>query len=524
MSYQVLARKCRPKIFTDVVGQEYVVKALVNSLESKRIHQVYLLSGTRGVGKTSLARIFAKALNCELGLSATPCGNCDSCRALDKAEFIDFYEIDAASHTKVEDVRELLTNVSYPPLKGRYKVYLIDEVHMLSGHSFNALLKTLEEPPAQVVFILATTEPKKLPITILSRCIQFYLRTMNSEQVLNYLKVLCQKEQLCYEEQALQILAQAADGSIRDALSLLEQAAVLCPTNLTSTAINEMLGYVNQNILIELLAALFNADTQAVFTIINQLHSYAPNYQQLLTTILQLLHQIALKQILADLTVNPAIASLSTITTPTTVQLYYQIGLRGQQDLPYAPTPAQGFEMIMLRMLCFQPVMPDSAMQEQLIKSPPTISPPSGTTNKITPTSTTPPQNNNMQLDSVAWSELLNNLQLTGLTKSLAAHCSLQSKTQDTLVLILAKQYQSMLNPKIISKLEQSLIDYLGHQITLQISLDDNNSDRDSPAALAAAHNKLLRKEQLDKLAKTPEISQLSAAFDAQIYLPNDDT
>ena len=356
MSYQVLARKWRPRHFQQMVGQEHILRMLTNALEEQRLHHAYLFTGTRGVGKTTLARILAKCLNCETQITATPCGICKNCTAIDAGRFLDLIEVDAASRTRVEDTRELLDNVHYQPAQGRYKIYLIDEVHMLSGHSFNALLKTLEEPPPYVIFLLATTDPKRLPITVLSRCLQFNLKRVSPEQIGKHLEHICTSENIPFETPALQLLAKAADGSMRDALSLLDQTIAFCRGKITTTDTRQMLGSIDQTHLFRILNALAEQDGKQLLAEVANLVEYAADFYQVLEDLLSLLHRISLLQVISDLPEQvESIRQLAKRFTPEETQLYYQIALIGRKDLPLAPHPTQGFEMILLRMLAFQP-------------------------------------------------------------------------------------------------------------------------------------------------------------------------
>lgn len=339
-----------------MVGQEHILRMLTNALEQQRLHHAYLFTGTRGVGKTTLARILAKCLNCETGITSTPCGTCGTCRSIDAGQFLDLYEVDAASRTKVEDTRELLDNVLYAPTQGRYKIYLIDEVHMLSNHSFNALLKTLEEPPEHVKFLLATTDPKRLPITILSRCLQFHLKRITPEQIAAHLHHLCEQENIPAEKAGLEKLAHAADGSMRDALSLLDQAIAYGQGSVKKVDVYAMLGSMADDALLPLLEALATQDGKQLFDALAIFADSAPDFHQVLEELINLLHQIAIKQILPDHHAHDAeLAHLSQLFTPEDVQLYYQIALLGRRDLALSPSPLQGFEMTLLRMLAFKP-------------------------------------------------------------------------------------------------------------------------------------------------------------------------
>lgn len=361
MSYQVLARKWRPKNFQQLMGQEHVVNVLANALSQKRLHHAYLFTGTRGVGKTTIARIFAKSLNCELGITDKPCGQCDACIDIDQGRFVDLLEIDAASKTKVDDTREILDNVQYAPSRGRFKVYLIDEVHMLSRHSFNALLKTLEEPPEHVKFILATTDPQKLPITVLSRCLQFHLKALTVKQIEDKLAEILSQEQVSHEQGCLTLLAKAARGSMRDSLSLTDQAIAQGQGNISLTNIQQMLGGIDQNWVYQLLIALLKQDSQALMALSQEIASYAPSYSRLFAELIQLFHQIALMQIVEQHFDLPAdllalLKKFSQAMSAEDVQLYYQISLNGRKDLPYAFDEQAAFDMTLLRLFAFKPM------------------------------------------------------------------------------------------------------------------------------------------------------------------------
>ncbi|EBR5257215.1 DNA polymerase III subunit gamma/tau [Salmonella enterica] len=364
MSYQVLARKWRPQTFADVVGQEHVLTALANGLSLGRIHHAYLFSGTRGVGKTSIARLLAKGLNCETGITATPCGVCDNCREIEQGRFVDLIEIDAASRTKVEDTRDLLDNVQYVPARGRFKVYLIDEVHMLSRHSFNALLKTLEEPPAHVKFLLATTDPQKLPVTILSRCLQFHLKALDVEQIRHQLEHILNEEHIAHEPRALQLLSRAADGSLRDALSLTDQAIASGDGQVSTQAVSAMLGTLDDDQALSLVEAVVDANGERVMSLINEAAARGIEWEALLVEMLSLLHRIAMVQLSpaalgSDMAaIEQRMRELARTVPPGDLQLYYQTLLIGRKELPWAPDRRMGVEMTLLRALAFHPRMP----------------------------------------------------------------------------------------------------------------------------------------------------------------------
>lgn len=388
MSYQVLARKWRPQTFAHVVGQEHVLTALANGLSLGRIHHAYLFSGTRGVGKTSIARLLAKGLNCEQGVTATPCGQCDNCREIEQGRFVDLIEIDAASRTKVEDTRDLLDNVQYAPARGRFKVYLIDEVHMLSRHSFNALLKTLEEPPPHVKFLLATTDPQKLPVTILSRCLQFHLKALDVEQIRAHLEQVLQAENLVSEPRALQLLARAADGSLRDALSLTDQAIAMGQGQVTTASVSQMLGTLDDEQPLALIEALAKGDGAQVMSLLDQVATRGVDWESLLVETQTLLHRIAMVQLLPAAlgddyaAVEARMRDLARALPPAEVQLYYQTMLIGRKELPFAPDRRMGVEMTLLRALAFhpsqiiaEPVAPVSTAPAQAVRAP-SIQPP----------------------------------------------------------------------------------------------------------------------------------------------------
>lgn len=361
MSYQVLARKWRPKNFPEMVGQDHVLRALINALDNDRLHHAFLFTGTRGVGKTTVARILAKSLNCLEGVSSKPCGVCSACTDIDDGRFVDLIEVDAASRTKVEDTRELLENVQYAPTIGRYKVYLIDEVHMLSTHSFNALLKTLEEPPSHVKFLLATTDPQKLPVTVLSRCLQFNMKSMSAEEIIGHLTNILAKEGIEYDEPSLSLLARSAEGSMRDALSLLDQAIAFGGGSLQEEDVRSMLGTIDIQHISNIIAAIAQNDAEGLIDIVRDIAQYSPDYSDMLSEIVNMLHRIALAQIVPSAIDNSLgdkdiVLKLANEITPEDAQLFYQIALVGRKDLPYVADQSVGFEMILLRMLAFKPV------------------------------------------------------------------------------------------------------------------------------------------------------------------------
>lgn len=375
MTYQVLARKWRPRTFSDMAGQEHVLQTLIHALNNQRLHHAYLFTGTRGVGKTTIARIFAKCLNCEQGVSATPCGKCTACTQIAEGRFIDLIEVDAASKTKVEDTRELLENVQYAPSVGRYKVYLIDEVHMLSSHSFNALLKTLEEPPPHVIFLLATTDPHKLPITILSRCLQFSLKNLSPQMIAEYLKSVLVAEQIPFEEAALWSIAKAAQGSMRDALTLLDQSISFCAGNVTDAEVSSLLGTPDQALVMGIVQALNADNAPGLLDIANTISSRAFDYFMLLDNLLALLHRIAIAQLVPGGIDNSQgdreqVLALARELSAEQVQLYYQIALNGRQDMSLAFDARIAFEMLLMRLLVFSPQAPQEQESAILCADP----------------------------------------------------------------------------------------------------------------------------------------------------------
>ncbi len=449
MSYQVLARKWRPRTFHEMVGQEHILRMLTNALDNQRLHHAYLFTGTRGVGKTTLARIFAKCLNCETGVTSNPCNTCDTCQAINAGKFLDLIEVDAASRTKVEDTRELLDNVQYTPTQGRYKIYLIDEVHMLSGHSFNALLKTLEEPPAYVKFLLATTEPKRLPVTILSRCLQFHLNHVSVEKIASHLAHICTMENIAFETNALQLLAQAASGSLRDALSLLDQTIAFCAEQITLTETQRMLGSIDQTVIFRLLDALAEHNGIQLLSEITELAKQGPDFNQVLEDLLSTLHHISIAHIIPDANhLTKESLAFAQKFSAETIQLYYQMALIGRRDLPLAPNPHQGFEMILLRMLAFHPV---------------NVSPP------VQPKSTVITSPNETEPETQHWPTMLAKLPLSGMALALASHCELTHFSDQKIELSLAGKHESLLNKKLLERIEQALTQYLKKPVKLDI-------------------------------------------------------
>ena len=547
MSYLVLARKWRPNTFSNVVGQEHVLKALINGLDQGRLHHAFLFSGTRGVGKTTLARIFAKSLNCEQGVSSTPCGECQSCLEVDSGRFVDLIEVDAASRTKVDDTRELLDNVQYAPSRGRYKVYLIDEVHMLSTSSFNALLKTLEEPPPHVKFLFATTDPQKLPVTILSRCLQFNLRRLDIGQISGHLTTILKSEDIGFEPDALSAIAKAADGSMRDALSLLDQAISHGSGTVKSAEIHDMLGNISQQQLYQLIEALISCNGDTVIQQSQDLSVQGRDFVQVLNDLLSLFQRIATLQLVPDLNTTEledadTLVSFSQKLSPELTQLFYQIALHGKRDLPYAADPKSGFEMTLLRMMHFQP-----ADVTQHIETPSFPTPKSKPTEKktaakvnsknkpaeSTPTIEPPPTKPTVKVELAPekavesttsasitadnWLNLINSLKLTALARQLADNSAFIDFKDNNVTLAIAPELAHLASKKPQERLETGLSKSLGQ--TIKISFVDADTDQSSPtlATERAEHAVADQERAKASIHNDPTVDAIKSAFDARV-------
>ena len=467
MSYLVLARKWRPKDFSETVGQEHVLRALINALESGRLHHAYLFTGTRGVGKTTIARILAKALNCETGVTAEPCGKCSACKEIDEGRFIDLIEVDAASKTKVDDTRDLLDNVQYAPARGRYKVYLIDEVHMLSRSSFNALLKTLEEPPAHVKFLLATTDPHKLPATVLSRCLQFNLKRMTPRVISDRLEHICKAESIEYDSAALAMLARAADGSMRDALSLLDQAIAYCGGKIEAKPTAVMLGTIDRDHVIRILRLLADNDARGIVDAIREIDEQFPDYSRLLEDLARDLQRIAVYQIVGtcdsddDLS-EQEFAELAAAMPGADVQLLYQVAIMGRRDLHLAPDPRSGVEMTLLRMLAFKPGIDEvtgAASNVSGVKS----------ATKTAHKPDTAAQSRTWS--DPDWGQLVMQMELTGAVRLLASNCAYLRRKQNTVCLALDPRSESLLTKARTLKLAEHLSKYFDERLTVDIAI-----------------------------------------------------
>lgn len=529
MSYQVLARKWRPRTFAELVGQEHVVRPLVNALDHNRLHHAFLFTGTRGVGKTTIARILAKSLNCETGVTSKPCGQCAACTEVDEGRFMDLIEVDAASRTKVDDTRELLDNVPYAPTRGRYKVYLIDEVHMLSGHSFNALLKTLEEPPPHVKFLLATTDPQKLPVTVLSRCLQFNLKRLDTSQIEAQFRKILDAEKTACDATSLTLLARAADGSLRDGLSLLDQAIAYGGGKVAEAEVRAMLGTIDQDAVDRVLHALADSDAKALLAVVADVAEHGTGIDSLLDALLGALHRIALTQ------VDPALVGEGDAErlrehaarlTPEDIQLYYQIGLMGQRDLSYAPDPRTGVEMALLRMLAFRPatlaVAPTVVAPGGVNRTParpvPTVSqakpvemkPPVAETPK-----TSEPSAARIPLSPERWGEIVVGLGLAGLLRELASHTMLESESGDALRIVLHESCAKLHNKEREAEFKRALENYYGRSFKLSLRVGQ-------PAGETPAQEKTRARNERQEAAERaiqsdPAVGTLLEKFGARV-------
>lgn len=564
MSYQVLARKWRPQTFQQVVGQGHVLRALINALDSDRLHHAYLFTGTRGVGKTSLARVFAKSLNCEKGVTSQPCGTCSACVEVDEGRFVDLIEVDAASRTRVDETRELLDNVQYAATRGRYKVYLIDEVHMFSTHSFNALLKTLEEPPPHVKFLLATTDPKKLPVTILSRCLQFNLKRVPMEQLISHLSMIIEQEAVSADAAAIAQIAKAADGSVRDALSLLDQAIAYSAGELTNSDVSTMLGTIAGEEVIGLISALVARDGVGLISFARQLAESAPDYQYVLGELLSFLRRIAVAQALGEEAVSveesQAVLEFASNIPPEDVQLFYQIGLIGRRDLSLAPEPQVGFEMVLLRMLAFQPASSDSARsQARELGNAPVVQPASGKarralapkekTSSDAPAASKPrrvalkSEPARQQLDAVSepvnevvetraetqsssskidvsepldWHQLVAKLQLDGMVRELARNANVANHAGGLLELVVEPQHENLKVERLIKGLEQALVEQTTLAVQIRLVVAEPGSV-DTLAKRMTAEEQARQREAEARIADDPTVQTLQAEFGATI-------
>lgn len=552
MAYQVLARKWRPKIFEEVVGQKHVLQALINALNNNRLHHAYLFSGTRGVGKTTLGRIFAKSLNCESGVSAQPCGTCSACLEIDQGRFVDLLEVDAASRTKVDETRELLENVQYSPTRGRFKVYLIDEVHMLTTHSFNALLKTLEEPPPHVKFILATTDPQKLPVTILSRCLKFNLKAIPQELIVGHMQYVLQQENVPVEVPALKLIARSATGSMRDALSLLDQAIAHGNGEVLDSTVREMLGTIDNKDVVGILDALIKRDPQALLQQVQQLSSQGAVFSSVLSELVSTLHLLALAQLSPSAIDedDQHLLQFSQQLSSEDIQLYYQIALLGQKDLPLAPDPRAGFEMVLMRMYAFmpdeggamraeapkakQPAAAQQQIQQPVSQRP--VSKPSVSAHlanaksalQASGSQVPPPvevalsaavapqaQQRPTSADDLAWESVVNQLPLAGLAKQVISNSALLNKQDGMVVLKVDATNAKLISPSVSEKIQQALCLFYGE--TLKINFEEGEPEAQTPAAIKAQQHETALSEAVKSIEADPNVIAMKETFGATL-------
>ncbi len=563
MSYQVLARKWRPQNFQELVGQEHVQRALVNALNDDRLHHAYLFTGTRGVGKTTIARIFSKSLNCETGITATPCGKCSTCMEIAEGRYVDLIEVDAASRTGVDDTRDLLENVQYAPTRGRYKVYLIDEVHMFSKSSFNALLKTLEEPPPHVKFLLATTDPQKLPVTVLSRCLQFNLKRLPVSLIISHLQHILTEEKVEFNVTALQLIAEAADGSMRDALSLLDQALAFGGGVIQEQEVRDMLGSVSRDKVIRLLKAVLQRDAKQTLAVVAELAELSPDFENVLAEFLSLLHHMSLAKTVPEaldefISAREELLKLSEEVSAEDLHLFYQIALIGRRDLPLSPDARNGFEMIMLRMLAFRPATVDAARiiqhqpqpksQSQATPSraqsassgrsqmpdneraasqttPPTSAPvqPAQTTNAVAEDSAPAPTAAPVvpqQAVSNDWREVVNTLGLGGLVKQLAINCTMKQRDGCSILLHIESGHRNLINAKAKQRLQQALGEYFNIDAKLEIKVVSqvaSNSGSETPAQSTQRETQQRQQQAVESINEDSFTQSLKENFNAEI-------
>ena len=543
MNYQVLARKWRPKNFSEMVGQEHVLKALINALDNDRLHHAFLFTGTRGVGKTTIGRILAKSLNCETGVSSQPCGTCSACEEINEGRFIDLIEVDAASRTKVEDTRELLENVQYAPTRGRFKVYLIDEVHMLSNHSFNALLKTLEEPPPHVKFLLATTDPQKLPVTILSRCLQFNLKRLSVTAIAEHMEYVLGQEKISFESPAVYAIAVAADGSMRDALSLLDQAIAHGGGQVNTSDVHDMLGTIEHHHVEDLLKAVNAGDATLILEEVGRLSDKSPDFNLILSDLISLLHRVAIaQQVPAAIDNNQgdreSVLALAQSMQAEDIQLYYQIALIGKRDLAMAADTRSGLEMVLLRMLAFKPYEmdampsqpPASAMAGQTATKAPAQEKPASRGQASTAASSEPAaprqQANatNTGADASDWSQVVEALGLKAVARELATHSVLEERKGQTIRLSLDPGYEQLCTKSALQRLEQALSSYYNESISLDVKI--TRSKQETPAAQKQRQQQEKQESAVEAIKNDPFVQELQDVFnadlDAAVIRPNE--
>jgi DNA polymerase-3 subunit gamma/tau len=517
----VLARKWRPKTFAQLAGQEHVVKALSNALTQNRLHHAYLFTGTRGVGKTTIARIFAKSLNCATGVTATPCGECSACREIDSGRFVDLIELDAASNTQVDSMRELLESALYAPTSGRFKVYIIDEVHMLSKSAFNAMLKTLEEPPGHVKFILATTDPQKIPVTVLSRCLQFNLKQLPPALITSHLQHVLQQEQIAFEPAAVALIARAAQGSMRDALSLMDQAIAFSDAKVEEAVVRSMLGAIDQSYLFDLLEALRGQNGGALLQIADNMAARSVSFDAALQELATVLHRIALAQtvpqaIAGDEPERERLLELSQAFAPEDIQLYYQIAIHGRDEIDLAPDEYAGFTMTLLRMLAFAPA---KGLQSAAVAAA-----------TLVPARATQPANQPARLPEAQpivqaaatsagqpdWGVLLSQLNVQGMAQQLAKHCVLESFSDGQITLRLSQEQRHFQTNKMATdKLQAALSDYFAKPVKLNIVV--GKAEAATPAVLEQQARQLRQQQADDSIAQDGFVRDAQAELGAGV-------
>ncbi len=540
MSYQVLARKWRPRSFSTLVGQEHVVRALTHALTEQRLHHAYLFTGTRGVGKTTLARILAKSLNCESGISATPCGQCSACQEIDAGRFVDLLEVDAATNTRVDEMRQLLENAVYAPTRGRFKVYVIDEVHMLSNSAFNAMLKTLEEPPEHVKFILATTDPQKIPVTVLSRCLQFNLKQMPPQAITGHLSHILEAESVPFEAPALALLARSANGSMRDALSLLDQAIAHGTGKVEESLVRDMLGTVDQDYLFTLLEAMAQGDVSAMLSVADLMTERSLSFDSALQDLAAMLTRLQVAQlapaaIAEDTPDRSRLLALAGAIDAQTVQLAYQISVHGRHELPMAPDPHAGFVMTLLRLHAFAPRQPGEGpspgkalaaprAQAPAVKAAPSrISVPARAAEApvVQPVATpaeTMPAAQAVAADSEApgdWQSILDSLQLSGMARALAQHCELLKLGEEVVQLRLPPAHRHLIMKAAQDRLQQALGEYCGHPLQLQIEVAEVSTL--TPAAILQQEREERQDRAVAAIEQDPFVREVIDIFDATL-------